>query len=1106
MLRLVFGRSGSGKTHWTREFLAEESRRDSGGLFLIVPEQYSFESEKAILRRIGPRLARKIQVMSFSRLAQEVFRTYGGLAGARLGDGGRAALMQMAIEEAADHLRIYRGAADRGDFVSVMLAAVDEMKLCGIDPDTLRAAGEKAGEAQLREKAGELSLVYGLYEALVGQSFVDPKDDLARMCGLLEGKDFFRDSVVVIDAFSGFTVQEYRAIRYMLGSARDVYITLCADGPGGKPDPADPFYAPRRTASRLVLMARQAGAQVAKPLVLEGGRRFASPELAFLEEYLFRPVGERFEQAPGDIFLYQAEDVYDESEFAASTIQNLVMEGARYRDFAVIFRSAQPYLGILNTALENRGIPFFMDMPENIHTKPLIRMVIAGFESVLTGLRSEHVLAFLKTGLTAARPEDISELENYVAIWRLSGGKWRQDWQGHPDGFGHPADGVSTERLACINALRRQVVEWLSSFEREVADASGTRMAEAVYRLLESVGARERLLAQVRQLEERGEEEEARLCGRLWDALMHVLDQLHLTVGDRKLPLRRFLSLFQTMMESETLGEIPMGLDQVTVAAADRMRLSQPKIVLVMGASMGQFPLTPSGGGIFSQRERDELKKLGVELNRTLDDSCAEERLIAYQAMSAPSHKLYISYSAGSGESAYPSELVSGTKGLFPSLPTRSRRDLGELYFINSAPAAFENAAKIWQEPSVKAETLRSYFRNRPDYQARIASLERALSREPFRIRSQETARSLFGRGHRLSASQIEVYHQCRFRYFCYYGLRVRERRTAKLDPMQYGSLIHFLFEKMFMDVGSRKIMEMKDIELAERIRRLIDDYARENFGGQEDKGERFRSVLERTARSAVILIRHVAEELSQSAFVPVGFEQKVGEEGIPLTIPLPDGRQVSMTGSIDRVDAMEAGEESYVRVIDYKTGGKDFQLSDVLDGLNLQMLIYLAALIESKKVSPAGVLYMPAKRPSVSAERRNPPEKARKKADESLCMKGVILGEGEEMIRSMEKEAAGQYIPVSIKKEKISGEEYLLTREEFYEIARYIKKKIARMAQRLQQGEVDASPLLRNHLGCSFCPYGSVCGRERTEDDVMEEKISKQEFFERLRGEEEDG
>ena len=1093
MLRFILGRAGSGKTETVRAVLKSMAQTSQKTLMLIVPEQSSFENERAMLRLLGAKDAQRIQVMSFSRLADAAFRRYGGAAGRRLDDGGRSIIMSLALEQVRDQLNFYRKSAESTELISLMLSASTEFKMCDIKPRELEHTAQGMPLGTLKQKMTELSLILSAYDALVAQSYVDPLDDLTRLKNVLQEHEFFSGYTVALDSFQSFTVQEYNIIQLILAQADDLYVTLCTDQLDDPECGMGLFSLVRRTGKNLMRMAKQSNVKIAAPEILQSGRRFENPALAAIEAGVYRFGHGPAPCANRDVTIYEAKNSYDEAAFVASTIRNLVIEEQyRYRDFAVIARSPDRYRGILDMALERRQVPYFMDKPQAVDAEPLMRLVLSAFQIVQSGFSSDAVFSYLKTGLAGLSTEQIAQLENYVFIWNISGKKWREEWTEHPQGFVETMTEGDTRKLKEINTSRAAVTVPLMRFANRLKETDGEGMAAAVYGLLQDIKTPEHLKNLAHRLSECGEPDLADRQLRLWDLLMNILDQTALVLHGSRVTHTRYAELLHIVILANNMASIPQGLDEVTVGAADRIRTNAPKVVFLIGTVQGEFPLAPASNCVFSDGERRELIQLGLPLNDTMEGTAVQERFLAYSAMSAASQKLYLSYpvSGMAGEPNSPSSIPNEACSILKNLKVLNELMLPQTYFANAKEPAFELMAQQWNHNTSLSATLKKLFAGRGEGH-RLQAIDRAAQKRPAAFADTDRARALFGANMHVSATQVEKFFLCRFQYFCRYGLNAKERRAAELDALEYGSLMHYLLEQLFRNIGSEKILQMEQDELRKEIIRLLNCYVTAKLGGMQNKTSRFVYLFSRLADSAQVIALHIAEELAQSEFNPVDFELSIGGGGIPpLKIPLPDGGEVEIDGKIDRVDLMTRNNISYLRVIDYKTGHKDFRLSDVIYGVNMQMLIYLAALSENGadrygKVKPAGVLYMPANRPVISASRSTTQEKLNEESEKKLRMDGLVLDDAE-VIAAMERGAQGKYIPVALKDGVASKRDHVASEQELTGVMRHIKGLVGAMARELHGGNVAALPLSGDYDACAWCPYSAVCGHER--DDPTRE------------------
>lgn len=1119
MLQFIMGRSGSGKTAYIKEQICSliKKERETPVIFL-VPEQQSFEMERAMLDLLGPKDCRRVEVLSFSRLIDFVFRQRGGFSGRAVDDGARSIIMSLAIEQAQDELTLYRKQVGRPELISLMLTAVKEFKMCAVTTDLLRETARSLQDEILSQKLNETALVADIYNTILSESYVDPLDGLTRLYESVLQTPFFTGYAVFADGFSGFTMQEQRVLELMVRQSASFTIALSGDQ-AEFASKDDLFFTTRRTKRWLKEMASKNNVPCLPDICLDKSRRFLSGELAFLEENIYRPGTPPYsENHENGVTVFQAKDVYDESDYIARTIRRLTIEkGLRYGDIAVICRSLEPYRGILDTTFEQYGLSYFMDKPQEIASKPLTAFILSGFEAVHTYFSAESIFRLLKTGVAGMEPEQVALLENYAFVWNISGGKWTEAFTQNPRGYADEFTEQDKRELKKAEALRRQAIGPLVEFKERVANADGLHISKAVYRLLEAFHVASHLKEKAGELRRRGENTLAEEQERLWDILIAALDQMSEILGGRHLSSRRYCELFRLVIRSAELAFIPNSLDEVTIGTADRIRLSSPQCVFVIGANEGEFPHLPVAGGIFTDHERRRLISLSLPLYDGIEELSAQEKFLAYCAVSAPRRALYLTcYESGlGGEQKSPSSLIREVRRLFPQKEMENSRDVYWTDKLCAEKPAFELCAEHYGEETAQA-LLKTYFEPLGRYGKKIDAVARVHDRTPQAIENRALSERLFGAGKiKLSASQVERFYQCPFQYFCRYGLRAKERKSARIDSAEYGSLIHFLMEQILRGSSIEELAALKKEELEEKLDVLTEQYLEQHFGGGEDKSKRYLTMLGRMKASALMLISHMLKELSQSAFVPEAFELYLGDQGDfpPYEIGLPGGQKVIIEGYIDRVDVMRKEDRAYIRVVDYKTGAKKFVLSDVLFGLNLQMLIYLHTVTgrteRGTQARPAGVLYMPAASPVVNAEHGESAESLESKREKTFRMNGLLLDDLD-VIKGMEPSGRGIYIPVTLKEEKPKkgkadtaqddaptvlridkGAEYVVSGQEMDAVFGKIDELIGGMARRLMSGDIGAVPAKGTYDACKWCPYLFACGYQDGDQcaEVTEDK-----------------
>lgn len=1068
MLKFIFGRPASGKTYNvlnTVKKLAESGKNT----VLIVPEQFSFESERAVLKTLGDKAALSVSVMSFSRLCDEVGRAVGGIAGVTLTEADKVIFMNRALSAAADRLKIWRRYCHSVFFAKTMLDTVGEFKINTVTAEDLKKASEETTGSSLSLKLHDIAVIYETYDTLTGEQFIDPADSLTKLYRQLENFRFFENKTVILDSFKGFTGQQFKIIDRILAQADDVVVSLTND-PALNSD-YNVFMNIRAAAEKIRKSAARFSVAEDKPLVLEKSR-YNSKDMAALERLL---AGGDFElpELSGDITICAAATHSDEAEFAARTIRRLVREkGYRYRDFVIIARDAEKYEESVYAACKLNGVPVFGDRREPLSAFPAAAAVNAALEFALRPA-SDSILRFHKTGLGTLSREEISALENYVYLWNIDGSKWQTDWTMDPRGFVSEDEGKGADKatLEKINSLREKAAAPLYAF-KEKFRGTAEDMSRAVVELLEECNAAEKLAKLSERFKSEGAEFRSDVLKQSYDRYMKLLDSMAVCFGNREIKGQEFFEALSLSVSLDSVGVIPRMLDEVTFGAADRIRPSRPRVAFILGANQGVFPKGLSNSGILGVTERKSLIELGIEIPDNQISSVVDENYLVYCNLCCPSDRLYISYATHSltGEESEPSAFVAEiAENLGCKTVLEPQENLSEENLPETVASAYSQYCR--RRRTADGETLKCALKGSRE-EEKLEYLSKMLSGAPQRI-TEETAEKLYGKSITMSASRFDTFHKCRFSYFCRYGLSAKRIKPAEFDVLQRGTIVHYVLERI-VGIYKKAVADLSENEINSPVDNYINEYLDGISGYRAVETERSKFLVSRISRALKAVVVQLSREFAQSGFEPVACELKIGNGGnIPeLKIPFDKG-DINIVGSIDRVD--EYG--GYIRVIDYKTGGKSFKLPDILFGLNLQMLIYLYAVVRAgvrDDEKAAGILYMPSKHDL---------------SDNGMAMNGLIRSE-KDIVSAMDRDMQGEFVPkYSITKSGALDKRCtsFVSKEDFSEIFDYIETLMKRTGDGILSGDIAVSPLDgRETPACKYCDYAAVCGRENAPCDKV--------------------
>lgn len=1113
IVKFILGRAGSGKSKKINEIILNEINLGNEKLIVIVPEQFSFEKEKSMLEFLGNNKFSNVKVMSFSRLCDFIPSVLNIPAVKPSSDTAQILMISEAIESLKADLKMYaKGSVDM-KVAELVLKTIKELKSNKIDKEALQKIHDLCSKDILKQKIKEMIAIYDAYKILCKSGEGDSADSLSALEDIIRSSDFFEGYTVFFDGFSNFTAQQFSLIEEIMLQAKEIYMAFCVDEKESMISDYSLFLPSLKTIAKIKKIANKNFISAEEKIILNESVKFENSELKILEENIFRPVKKAFEKTPKNIFLYNALDLSDECEQVARTVRKLVMQGkCRYKDIVILTRDMQAYESVIKSSLRRYLIPFFVDAPEKLFNKNLTNLVLSAFDVIHGGFMPEDVLRYLKTGLTGTTAEEISLLENYVLMWNIKSEGWFKDFSFHPKGYYKNFEEEDEKTLEELNLIRKKVLSPLENFKNNVKNKTGRGISIAVYNLLTEVKAAENLKDFCESLEKNGRHETAEKHAMIWDALMEILNEIASLMSEKKVSSRKYLEILNLALNFANFSYVPQCIDNVTVASAERSLVAGAKIVFLIGAVSGEFPKIPSSSEIFTDQEVNYISALGIELKDTTETFLIKERFLAYGAVTAPASRLFVSWpSADSfGKSKYPSEIVKEIKEIFPNIKVFSKDSFKDEEMIASKASAFEVYAKNKGTVSSLNETLKKFLLSDDDYKEKCETIETFLDENRLNFASSGGALNLFGENLKLSASQIEKYYSCRFAYFCEYGLRAKVRENTTFGSMDYGTMIHFLFEKLFKKYSDDKIISLENKALEDEISELLRNYIEEKLGGFENKPQIFLYTIERLKKSVVFLIKYLSQQLEASEFKVLGAELEISKKGVikPIEIDLPGGRKVTIEGKIDRADIMSKENENFIRIIDYKTGSKQFKLSDVFYGLNMQMLIYLLTIKENgiknyKNIIPAGILYFTALKPLIETKSLESEEKIENEIKKKLRMNGLILSD-KEVVLGMEKGGKGQFIPASVKDGEVKKTDSVISLSELETVGEHVKTLVKLMCEDLFSGKVSAKPVMfkSNNSSCKFCKYHSICGYEKDSFKKIA-SMTNEETLEKMKGSE---
>ena len=1095
MLHLILGCPGSGKTRT----LEDEIKARVGGRcrsWLLVPEQATVSIERRMAELLSPDAPLTFEVSNFTRLADTVFRFCGGIGVRYASPVARLLTMWRTLGEVAPLLSC--GETDRSEGgIKKILGVSRELSSSGLSAADLDAAARLIGEGRLSDRLRDLALTLGTYRSLLSESFADGENDLDVLREkLVQNPNFFKGAYIAFDSFTGFTEQQYAILEILMTQA-DVTVTL--------PLPEDAeshlcYEEPKDCYERLSALAARRGVAL-RVTRLAGNKRTLSELIAFLGENLFRT-----EYAPscfkgsgdGSVRLVNAATPYSAARFIAEDISRLVQtEGALYRDFAVVCAKPDAYRGILDTALASSGIPCFSSERVDISALEPMKLIASAYAVCIGGFRRTDVLTYIKCGFSGISTEEADAFELYTERWRLSGKKISDSspWTMNPDGYTDRMSEHGERVLALVHSARKKLLASLAPLRASLERAPVPKHCRALCDFLLSLSLPDRLRERASGLVARGEIERGEHFSRLWEIICDTLDVLAELLPDSEVSADEFSTLFRMVGEQVDIGRIPASEDEVLFGSAEMLRTEGVRFVYLLGAVEGEFPASAIESGYFTEREKCVLRSVGFSLGQENDMRASRELFFFLRALSSASvAATVLTVSLGTDLTPRrPSVAVTRMREMLgEALAELKVEELATSEQLWTAGGAAERIGELYNDaifPSLRAALI-----DDGSIRSRLDAASVSIQNDRLSL-PKETSGALYPRRISSTQSRIEKYMRCPFSHFCTYVLNLHGQELADFDDNEIGSYVHTMLEEFFRDGVTNGRISYTDEELDALSHSLSERYLAKVGQGQQSSA-RMRHLWNNLRRSSKLLIKHIAQEFEQSDFTPRFFELKIGgnAENDPSSCVFvaEDGSELSIYGSVDRVDSYTRDGKVYLRVIDYKTGSKVFRLRDVRRGLNLQMLLYLFALWKNKnpafaerlgmkggqEILPAGVLYMGAVTGEVRLERPTEENEVLRLASDGARQNGLLLDDID-VLRAMEKDLGGRFIPVKLNRDGSCSKESLknlASLDRMGELLSEISEILGNCTKSMREGNISAHPMTYGESNCTFCEMRPIC------------------------------
>ncbi len=1134
MLRIITGTEHSSKTRLLAE-MAQVSIESGRRVYIIIPDQFSLVYDRKIYGILGAKAFNKITVIGPNKLSKRLIEQYGS-SGRYCSDDARLIMMYKACKEFSSlgGARYFKRSLSKCGFFASACDTVDELRQSAVDCGSLLAAAEQlSGTAS--DKLYDIARLYELYtQQLEKYGLKDSSTAVSEAAEIIHKNGIFNGCDVYFDSFSSFTADQQSLLYEIFTQAENVTFALTI-GKGRNADlrraPLSPYAECISTKKRLEELAAETGIKAEH---IEAAEENINACVRAVADNVFAPARKTDLDGEG-VTIANAADVYAEAEYVFAEIRRLVRDdGYNFGDIAIISRDLTNAADILEDMAYRYDVPLFIDQKNVVaHSSPAM-FINAVFENISSKkFHTKSLLTYIKSPFSSIKMSQASKIEQYAFKWSVDGDMWLSDFTASDERTQKQRE----KELEYLNSIRRKIIEPLTALKEKCRDATAQEIFNAFNEFLKE---------QIEDYHSGNDEDVSKILGQLWKRAMEACESIYMTLGEEKISISQYRELLRTMLLQTKISAPPQKLDSVIAAGAQHSRLSDIKAVFVIGVNDGLFPKNVKLSGLFTEHEKQRMEKADIHMEKRLDTNLRAERFSCMRALGAPSERLYICIPRADkkGEVLSPSPLAMQIKDMFTSDITVSVSQMGVEFFCVSPKSAIYKYSEIIGKDRAKAAAIKSALALYPEYAALARNIENELfGKKTEHKLSHAAAKELFLKnGLGISATAAENFYECPFKYFCKYGMGIKGSKKMTMISANIGLIAHKCFERIAPLFKERPGMT-KD-ELRAEISSCTDEYIKESMGGDFGKNAAFKANVEVIKNQIVLAALNIQKELENPAIKPIFYEYRLSDDGKGLSLES-DNEEIgnlNMYGIVDRVDEITTKDgKRYIRVVDYKTGDKVFNYESIYHGLDLQMLIYLYAIMENggEKVNgadPAGIIYVHAGEQdkfmskgdilniinNALAEGKTgglTKEEIRQMTDSKLSdakakmvmasmKRSGVVADDMELVRSMAATGSG-YSPIKITSENKyhkDTEDYVLSVPSLKNLEQFAVDKIKGMAKSLSDGKIESMPVgKKDDLPCKYCDYKTICSTPDRADAIIIGENDKEKLLSEIQADDEE-
>ena len=1065
--------------------------------FLIVPEQYTLESDMDFIDSIKYKSVMDAKVLSFSSLISYISQRLSLKKHENLNQVSKTILLTSVLDEIDDKLKLFSNKASDIDFVNNLSDFISNIKEYYFDNDFFdQIENNENLDTMTKLKFKEIKLIYDSYVKKLENSYIDSEDELniikdnIKYCDFLENVNFYFDKFDLLSDLKLDFIKELIKI----GGKITVSISL------------DSKYYENHLANDMEIFEQslrfvESVKNLGQSQIINLEKKSDILDIKHLYENFEKYNPEKFWGKTSNIKIVESISSTNEIENMALIIEKLIRKGYSYSDISIVMTNEDEYGNLIRRIFSRMNIPIFIDKSQKMSDNHVVKTWLSLLRLVVFNFRKTDIESFIRSDLIDFGENSLERVlafQKYINTRKIKGSMIFDDKYFTLDEnfYKDEIKKEKQEELDKVNSIRNIILDLIKDlYEIRNKNLSASLIIKEIFKIIDN----ERIKSGFNHYQEYIKENKIEIHEenkQIWDKFITILEQIVSIMKDSKTNLRKIYKLIQKASEATSIGLIPPAIDQVLIGDFSRDRINDRKIKIFVGMTDIYFPENNNSEMLISENEKSLLENEGFDL-KIYKEKKNDKILLNILRMFTSSQKIIFSYSLinKNNEAMNRSTSISDIINIFPNI-NYQKISKGKFEHVKYSKdlldlKAYQILWDIKEKEKVsdrEKEFVKAYLQYKKDFSKNFEFNKSKNSSYDLFMKgfaysndknplNKEISKRLYNKN-RFSVSEIERYARCPYKYFIDYGLKAQKNKNLDVDMMEIGNIVHYNMENISKDLRGIDIENLDDKKLENLVKENFEKAIENSLEKMRANDNKNKFILSNVYASTQKSTKKVLDQIKKGKFQIDSVEEKYGK-GQKYPEVYVDDRNY-LEGRIDRIDRFE----DFVRIIDYKTGSTEINIKYVFNGIQLQLFVYMLSVKEKKSenLSPVASFYLPLKD---EVQKIDDPFTKKTILDiynKKTKMNGLIIKINEEVLKLLDEDFDGKKSDIF----KISrGKVNIFTPEEEEILEKFIKKLISNYICQIKDGNIKLNPLRtnKNSYECTNCDFRSICKFDYTID-----------------------